>query len=304
MTGRRRLIIMLCVVSIGVTSRAFAYESRILNFDVQPRTLGTSTADRSVDISLVVSVYGSELERYCGGKKDFKWYVYEDISWGQDTLIQSASGSTPLSTATRFDLSFKTTVPPRTTDSERHFYATLNCPPGLTRGEELGRSAAIPVSQQGASGTEYACVADNGIYACSPGHRSDLSDVPACAAKQPTSIPAELCGTRASTGTDSSTPSSTSGPAMTSMDFSIKNPIKSQSLLELIDAVAGWILTLAIPASVIMIVYSGLTYLTSGGNPGKVQKAKQILTYAIIGLAVIMIGRGFVSLIQSILDLA
>ena len=38
--------------------------------------------------------------------------------------------------------------------------------------------------------------------------------------------------------------------------------------------------------AVIMIIVSGLRYITSGGDPGKVSSAKSALIYALIGLAI------------------
>ncbi|MEK7138928.1 MAG: hypothetical protein AAB799_01985, partial [Patescibacteria group bacterium] len=55
--------------------------------------------------------------------------------------------------------------------------------------------------------------------------------------------------------------------------------------------------------AVIMIVYAGVIFLTSRGEPAKVTQAKQILLYAVVGLAIIMIGKGFITLIESILNL-
>jgi len=39
----------------------------------------------------------------------------------------------------------------------------------------------------------------------------------------------------------------------------------------------------------VMLVAGGLTYLTSGGNPETVQKAKSTLTYAVIGIALFVL---------------
>jgi hypothetical protein len=50
-----------------------------------------------------------------------------------------------------------------------------------------------------------------------------------------------------------------------------------------------------------MIVWAGFNFLTAAGNPSKVQRGKQILTWTAVGLAVIFIGGGFVDLIKSIL---
>ena len=52
-----------------------------------------------------------------------------------------------------------------------------------------------------------------------------------------------------------------------------------------------------------MIIYAGILFLTAQGNPTTITKAKDVLKYAVIGLAIIIIGSGFVTLIQSILEL-
>jgi len=52
-----------------------------------------------------------------------------------------------------------------------------------------------------------------------------------------------------------------------------------------------------------MIVYAGVLFMTSRGDSGQIGKAKDVLTYAVVGLAIILIGKGFVYLIVSILDL-
>ena len=54
--------------------------------------------------------------------------------------------------------------------------------------------------------------------------------------------------------------------------------------------------------AVIIIIYSGILYLVSADRPAVVQKATNGLKYAAIGLAVLLIGKGFVSLVQSILS--
>lgn len=87
--------------------------------------------------------------------------------------------------------------------------------------------------------------------------------------------------------------------------FEITNPLKggASDFSSLVKIIAQWIFNLAIPIAVAMIVYAGILFLTSGGDTSKVTKARQVLTYAVIGLAIILIGSGFVTLIQSILEL-
>lgn len=51
----------------------------------------------------------------------------------------------------------------------------------------------------------------------------------------------------------------------------------------------------------IFVVYGGITYSTSGGDPGKVQKAKQMILYALIGLAIVALSELIVSFVAGIL---
>ncbi len=85
--------------------------------------------------------------------------------------------------------------------------------------------------------------------------------------------------------------------------FEIKNPIAAKSLVDLAKAIGKFLFQIAIPIAVIIIIYAGLLFLTSGGNQEKVKKARTALLYAIIGLAIILIGQGFFTLIKSILNL-
>ena len=87
--------------------------------------------------------------------------------------------------------------------------------------------------------------------------------------------------------------------------FEIPNPLKggASDFASLVRIIAQWIFNLAIPIAVAMIVYAGILFLISGGDTSKVTKARQVLTYAVVGLAIILIGSGFISLIRSILEL-
>ena len=64
----------------------------------------------------------------------------------------------------------------------------------------------------------------------------------------------------------------------------------SFSDLEIIVAnIIGSVVALGGIAVFVMLVAGGLMYLTSGGNPESVQKAKRTLTYAVIGIALFVL---------------
>ncbi|GEM_PF-3407171 len=93
-------------------------------------------------------------------------------------------------------------------------------------------------------------------------------------------------------------------PANPGADFSFPNPLQSQTVMELLNGIIDLAYKIGLPIAVAIIIYSGIMFLTSGGNPGKVTKARTILLWAVVGLIVLFIGKGFFTLIQSILDLA
>jgi len=49
--------------------------------------------------------------------------------------------------------------------------------------------------------------------------------------------------------------------------------------------------------AVLMIIYGGVLIVTSQGDPGKADKGKKILTYAAIGIVIILLSFAFVSTI-------
>lgn len=102
--------------------------------------------------------------------------------------------------------------------------------------------------------------------------------------------------------TSTTTPSPTSGPSV--FTFKLSNPLKADSLMDFIDLATRVLFNLAIPLAVILILWAGFQILSSQGDQAKIKKGRQILWGVVIGLSIIMIGRGFVTFIISILDLA
>jgi len=140
------------------------------------------------------------------------------------------------------------------------------------------------------------CIASDGKYACSSGAGSNCSDIPACAGKSCIQVnPPSLCGTGGGTPPTASK----------SYFFSITNPLKGgpNDLFDIINIVTKWIMLIAIPLAVLYIMYAGFLMLTAGPTPANFQKGKDIIWYVVIGLAIIFIGKGFVTLIISIIQL-
>jgi len=83
--------------------------------------------------------------------------------------------------------------------------------------------------------------------------------------------------------------------------FTIPNPLKANSIPELIDNIINFLILIAGPILTIMVLWSGFLFATSGGNPNQVIKAKNALLWAGIGFAIILISKGISLIIRQIL---
>ncbi len=88
------------------------------------------------------------------------------------------------------------------------------------------------------------------------------------------------------------------------VDLNFPNPLQSETIWGLFNGLINLALKIALPLAVVLIVYSGIMFLFSRGNPGAITKARTILTWTVVGLAVLLIGKGFLTLIRSILELS
>lgn len=67
----------------------------------------------------------------------------------------------------------------------------------------------------------------------------------------------------------------------------LPNPLGITDVNALIARVINWILSLVGSVSLLMFVYGGLTWMTSAGVADKVKKGKDIIIWAVIGLAIV-----------------
>lgn len=91
-----------------------------------------------------------------------------------------------------------------------------------------------------------------------------------------------------------------------SLPFSIKaaiefkNPLKYDTIEDLISAIINWLYTIALVIVPGVIVLAGYFFIASGGNPQKVATAKNMVLYALIGLLIIILSSGIIDLIRDI----
>ena len=74
-----------------------------------------------------------------------------------------------------------------------------------------------------------------------------------------------------------------------------------KSIPILIAKIADFLITLAIPLAVLMIIWAGFMFVTAQGDTSKISKAKKNLLYTIIGVLVILASKVLVVYIQEAL---
>jgi hypothetical protein len=80
----------------------------------------------------------------------------------------------------------------------------------------------------------------------------------------------------------------------------IENPLTAQSFESLIDTLISFIVTIGVVVAPIVILYAGFLFMTSGGEPDKVKMAKNLILYCLIGLGILLLGKGLISVIKDI----
>ncbi len=81
----------------------------------------------------------------------------------------------------------------------------------------------------------------------------------------------------------------------------LENPLAADTITELIDRFINFIFYIGIVFAPIMFLIGGFYFMTAGGDPQKISKAKSIMIYTAIGLAVVLLAKGLIALIKDLL---
>lgn len=81
----------------------------------------------------------------------------------------------------------------------------------------------------------------------------------------------------------------------------IPNPLEAESFEELIENLIDFIFWVAVVIVPLMIIIAGFYFLTAAGNPEKVNTAKRIIFWSIVGFAIVLLAKGIISMIREII---
>jgi len=84
----------------------------------------------------------------------------------------------------------------------------------------------------------------------------------------------------------------------------IENPLESESFEELLNTIVTFIYWIAIVIAPLMIMIAAFFFLTAGGDPKRVDTARRIILWTVIGLAIILFAKGLISVLKQIIGVS
>ena len=96
-----------------------------------------------------------------------------------------------------------------------------------------------------------------------------------------------VAGTAGAVATSSDRIATSSDRSSAATTVSLPNPLGTTDVNQVIANMINFILSLVGSVSLILFIYGGITWMTSAGAPAQVKKGKDIVVWAIIGLAVV-----------------
>ncbi len=80
----------------------------------------------------------------------------------------------------------------------------------------------------------------------------------------------------------------------------ITNPLSYTSLTDLTYRIIDFLFYLALSVAPIMIIIAGFYFITATGDPQKIDTAKKIILWTLIGLLIVISAKGLIALFKDI----
>jgi heme/copper-type cytochrome/quinol oxidase subunit 2 len=95
--------------------------------------------------------------------------------------------------------------------------------------------------------------------------------------------------------------SATLEPPSAAGDVTTGTKPPTNSVEQAINNIMNWFFVIILIIAVIFLLFAGFLFITAGGDPDKVNTARQNVMYAMVGVAVAVLARGIVSLVQGLM---
>lgn len=82
----------------------------------------------------------------------------------------------------------------------------------------------------------------------------------------------------------------------------IQNPLKAEEFEVIVDNIINFLFKIAIVLAPLMLVIGGALFVTSGGNLAQTERGKNIILWAAVGFFILLLAKGIIALIESLLE--
>lgn len=84
------------------------------------------------------------------------------------------------------------------------------------------------------------------------------------------------------------------------VSLSLPNPLGTQTFTDLINALTNWLLVITLPIIVLLLLYAGFQFMVSGVAPEQRKNAVNVVKYALIGYAIMLMAKVLVGVITGL----
>lgn len=88
----------------------------------------------------------------------------------------------------------------------------------------------------------------------------------------------------------------------TAITIRLRNPLGVDTIGELIELIINFLTIIAFAAAPMAIVVAGYYLLTSGGDPGKVTIARNIIIWALVGILIISMANILINIVKDAIE--
>jgi len=81
----------------------------------------------------------------------------------------------------------------------------------------------------------------------------------------------------------------------------ICNPLEAKDFQTIIDKLIDFLFNIAIVLAPLMVVVAGFMFITAGGNPEQLVRAKNLIIWTAVGFAILLLSKGILAIINQIL---
>ena len=72
-------------------------------------------------------------------------------------------------------------------------------------------------------------------------------------------------------------------------------------LIDLIERIGNWVFAFLLAVAGVFLIYAGFLWVTAGGSPENVTKARTMLINALIGVAIALLARGAIAVVRGVI---